>query len=365
MTLAKLGIICFSIFLLVACGGPESKQDDVTVTISPVSTELGPGGTKDFTATVTGTTNKVVAWNADSGAIEGTDATITYTAPNVAGTYRVTATSQADPSQTASANVTVIETPPPKPTDTPNNSATLSGAAIGDGSASTEQLRKELSLTLTEANPDFELGKAYAVAEDLGSQSGALYWVIPVTNVSEQFHCGISLSRLRFKNENDEVLSEKETAFVVGSVGKEDRFFQDNCLRPEEQGYFVGTDTRAVHSRVDSLEVDGIITNTFGLLPAETRVIPQNYTVEEAVGKSQIVNIDVKNAGPDTVDLSGGATIILLDDEGLPLYWETTTETEEQAGSLAPGGTGRVSGEFAYEGRATTLYVSVLFGLAE
>ena len=355
------------LILLIACGGPEAPKpepDDVKISITPEKTELGPGGTKEFTAKVTGTTNVAVSWKADMGTIAGTGTTVTYTAPNVAGDYTVTATSQADSSQSASAVVTVIVPPPPKPTDTPNNSAKLSGAAIGDGSANTEQLRKELALNLVATNADFSLGKAYAVAESLGSKDEALYWVIPVKNISKQFHCFINLSTIRYKDAKGALLAEDRATFVVGSVGEEDGFFQDNCLKPDEQGYFVGTDTNAVHNKVSSLEVESVATDTFGLLPAETKVIPQSYEVEAAGGKSQIITVAVKNEGPDTVDLSGGATTILLDEDGAPLYWETSSEAEEQEGALAVGETGQLSTELEYEGRSAALYVSVLFGAA-
>ncbi len=72
----------------------------VSVAIAPTSASLSTGGTKQFSATVTGNSNTAVTWstNAPNGL---------YTAPNTAGTYTVTATSVADPTKSASATVTV------------------------------------------------------------------------------------------------------------------------------------------------------------------------------------------------------------------------------------------------------------------
>ncbi|MBW6454623.1 MAG: SBBP repeat-containing protein [Trueperaceae bacterium] len=81
----------------------------VTVAIVPVDVLLAPGGTKAFTATVTGAADPAVAWTATGGTIEGAGHTVTYTAPSVEGSYQVTATSVIDNDASATANVTVSE----------------------------------------------------------------------------------------------------------------------------------------------------------------------------------------------------------------------------------------------------------------
>ena len=79
-----------------------------TVSISPSSASLAVGGTQQFTATVTGTSDTAVTWSATGGTI--TTAGL-YTAPNTAGTYTVTATSATDTTKSASATVTVGASP--------------------------------------------------------------------------------------------------------------------------------------------------------------------------------------------------------------------------------------------------------------
>lgn len=85
---------------------------DVTVQVAPAQAQVPPGGVVTFAATVTGTPNTSVVWGV-SEALGGTvNATGLYTAPSSAGTFHVTATSNADPTKQASATVTVT-TPAP------------------------------------------------------------------------------------------------------------------------------------------------------------------------------------------------------------------------------------------------------------
>lgn len=79
----------------------------VGISITPATASVGAGGTQQFTAAVTNTTNIAVTWTASGGTISGTDATVMWTAPVASGSYTVTATSVADASRTAVATVTV------------------------------------------------------------------------------------------------------------------------------------------------------------------------------------------------------------------------------------------------------------------
>ncbi|HTS24238.1 MAG TPA: Ig-like domain-containing protein, partial [Bryobacteraceae bacterium] len=76
----------------------------VSVSISPVATTLQTGGTQQFTATVTGSSNTAVTWTATGGTISNTGL---FTAGPTAGSFAVTATSAADTTKKATANVTI------------------------------------------------------------------------------------------------------------------------------------------------------------------------------------------------------------------------------------------------------------------
>ena len=79
----------------------------VSVGISPTSASVVVGNTRQFTATVTGTSNTAVTWAVLESGGGTVSASGLYTAPATAGTYRVRATSVADPTKSASATVTV------------------------------------------------------------------------------------------------------------------------------------------------------------------------------------------------------------------------------------------------------------------
>lgn len=76
----------------------------VGLSVSPTSVSLTAGGTQQFSATVTGTTNTAVTWSATGGTISSSGL---YTAPATAGTYTVKVVSSADSSKSASATITV------------------------------------------------------------------------------------------------------------------------------------------------------------------------------------------------------------------------------------------------------------------
>jgi hypothetical protein len=88
----------------------------VSITISPTSAKLAPSASRQFSATVTGTTNTSVSWRISAAGCAGASCgTITasglYTAPAIVPNppiVTVTATSQADNTKTASAQVSIV-----------------------------------------------------------------------------------------------------------------------------------------------------------------------------------------------------------------------------------------------------------------
>ncbi|MBI3181147.1 MAG: hypothetical protein HYZ28_03285 [Myxococcales bacterium] len=82
--------------------------DSVQVQLSPIQVTLSAGASQQFSAAVTGSANTAVTWSVEEGASGGAiSSTGLYTAPANAGTFHVVAKSQADPSRSARATVTV------------------------------------------------------------------------------------------------------------------------------------------------------------------------------------------------------------------------------------------------------------------
>ena len=83
----------------------------VSVSVTPVSSTLSASGTQQFTATVSNTSNTTVTWSISPVGAGSISATGLYTAPAtipIQQTVTVTATSQADTTQSTSATVTLV-----------------------------------------------------------------------------------------------------------------------------------------------------------------------------------------------------------------------------------------------------------------
>lgn len=86
-------------------GTQVGTQSTIGIKISPASAQVAPGGTIQFSATVSGTSDVAVAWSAKGGTITPTGL---FTASKSGGSAVVTATSTANSTVTASASVTLI-----------------------------------------------------------------------------------------------------------------------------------------------------------------------------------------------------------------------------------------------------------------
>ena len=78
----------------------------ITVSLSPLTASLAANGTQQFTATVNNNPNQAVSWSATAGTVSSSG---WFTAPggSVAQAVTVTATSQADPSKSASVTIQI------------------------------------------------------------------------------------------------------------------------------------------------------------------------------------------------------------------------------------------------------------------
>jgi hypothetical protein len=78
----------------------------LSISVSPSALSLLTGAQKQFTASVSGSSNTAVSWAASGGTVTSGGL---YTAPSSAGTYTVIASSAADPTKSASAIITVSQ----------------------------------------------------------------------------------------------------------------------------------------------------------------------------------------------------------------------------------------------------------------
>src|SRR5262249_13354860 len=105
----------------------------ISVSISPTTASLAPGGTQTFTATVNGTTSgqsTAVTWAVVEGSAGGTvDGGGRYSAPSSGGTFHLRATSVADGTKSATATVTVTSAPSISVSVAPSSTSLAPGAS--------------------------------------------------------------------------------------------------------------------------------------------------------------------------------------------------------------------------------------------
>jgi len=111
----------------------------ISVSVSPTTATVASGGTQQFSAQITNTSNTAVTWSATSGTVSASGL---FTAPTVTTTktVTVTATSVADNTKSSSATVTV---------NTAAGILTLNPTSISFGSVTVGQTSPILTTTLT------------------------------------------------------------------------------------------------------------------------------------------------------------------------------------------------------------------------
>ncbi len=144
--IAATGLTLLLAVLLAACGQATVTETvpSIAVAIDPAAATLVVGGTRTFTATVTGTGNTSVNWTVREGATGGgISSGGVYTAPSLPGTYHVVATSVADATRSGEATVTVtapagvsLVVSPPAATLVVGGTRTFTATVTGTGNTS-------------------------------------------------------------------------------------------------------------------------------------------------------------------------------------------------------------------------------------
>ncbi|MGA9669805.1 MAG: hypothetical protein WBQ94_11380, partial [Terracidiphilus sp.] len=126
--------------------GSGGSTPSISVTVSPNSASVAAGGTAQFTATVTGTTNTAVTWTATGGTISSSGL---FTAGSTAGAFQVKATSVQDTSQSATASVTVMAAAPISVTVSPAITSVYTGGTQQFGASVTGTSNTTVNWTAT------------------------------------------------------------------------------------------------------------------------------------------------------------------------------------------------------------------------
>jgi hypothetical protein len=230
-----------------------------------------------------------------------------------------------------------------------NNSAVLSGPAVGTNAAPAANLRRVVPVSATGGG--FEVGSGYVTRPDPTDPN--VYLAVPVKNTTSGLRCAIRATSLAWQDAAGQSLTTASMGSMQGSVGQNSSGFANGCLQPNESGYL--TDLAPTASVFDSVTrvVLSLSAEDQGWTTPEAAIVPTSYS---ASGTTLVVSYTNSGTAPATVN---GGRYFLLDASG-PLGWGRLTNDIVPAGSLAPGQTGSVAdATFAFAGQASELHAFI------
>jgi Putative Ig domain len=159
----------------------------ITVQVSPANATVLSGGTQQFMATVTGTSNVAVNWSATAGTVSSNGL---FTAPIVSKvtSATVTATSVAQPSSSDSASVTVNPPPPLVPTITTTTlpDATPGVSYLATLAATGGKLPYQWSITSGKLPSGISLNGSSGSISGMTTVTGSFSFNVQVTDAAGQ-----------------------------------------------------------------------------------------------------------------------------------------------------------------------------------
>lgn len=171
--------------LLILLGSPmltfAAKPVRITVTLSPATATVYSGGTQQFTAAITGTSNTGVIWSTTAGTITNSGL---YTAPPLTATKTayVTATSTANSTKKATATVTVNPAPSilSRIVLSPNSASIYVGSSQQFAALAYDQYGHTMTPSLTYTSSDYavaaiDAASGLATGEAIGAASITAY----------------------------------------------------------------------------------------------------------------------------------------------------------------------------------------------
>jgi hypothetical protein len=204
-----------------------------------------------------------------------------------------------------------------------NNSADLSGTALGDVAFAPDGMRRSVPVEVDQGALQLELGDAYLTRADDGETA---YVTIPVKNGGTGHPCFIEAMPFQWLAADGTVLNDStQTTFVYGSVGDMGSgIFTDTCLGPGESGYLIDIEISTgepFFSGTASIKL-GISSSRSGTSSAG-HLVPQEYDVGTCSGQRSMRAVAL-NDGSAPVALTGsttGSLVVFLDADAVPAGW--------------------------------------------
>ncbi|NDQ56080.1 MAG: DUF4091 domain-containing protein [Acidipila sp.] len=264
----------------------------ITVSVAPTSAVLNTGAQQTFTATVTGTANTAVTWSVN-GVVGGNSsvgtinqATGQYTAPAVApnpATVTVRAVSQADPTKSGSASVTIQGM----------ITVTVSPAAVGVNINATQQF----SATVTNAS-NTSVTWSVSGTGNVGSISATGLYTAPA---SAPTPATVTVTATSVQN-GTSMGTAVVTVLSVVSISISPSAVQ---VTPNQQSQFTATVTGSANTTV-TWSVNGTVggNSTVGTIS-----VTGLYTAPNAVPGSPVVTVTATSVADPTKSASAAVTI--------------------------------------------------------
>jgi hypothetical protein len=233
-----------------------------------------------------------------------------------------------------------------------NNSAVMSGAAVGTNAASPADLRRVIPVSATGAG--FEVGSAYVTRRQVADAN--VYLAVPVKNTTSALRCAIRATSLDWQDAAGQALASSTAASLQGSVGQNGTSFASTCLQPEETGYLVDiSTTTALFSNAMRVGLS-LGAEDQGWTTPQAAVVPTSYSAT-----ATSVTVSYVNSGTAAATVLGSSRYFLLDASG-PLGWGFLDQDIAPAGPLGPGQTGSsADAAMTFAGQASKLQAFINF----
>ncbi len=238
----------------------------------------------------------------------------------------------------------------------------LIGHNIGNDFLATNDFRKLVDFSVTNPDPRLSFGHAYVSKKD--PYTDAVYWMIFVTNTSDQTLCFIRLTNGIYKNSSGQTIATDDFNYVHGSV----RRFSlsdietNTCLLPDQKGLFSGIEILSgLYSNLSEIVFESIHINDSGPTEASLPYIVHGGTffVAPYAGAIQTITLPIKNIGTERGLIDNLSQYVLVDANGNPLSWGYFGLPINWNGVLDVDEEGTLTDSYSYFGIANRLYVYI------
>lgn len=245
-----------------------------------------------------------------------------------------------------------------------NNSARLEGDIVGSGKSDQESLIKVFDITISQPSEEFKIEKAYVTRQS--SDSEAVYLIVPVKNISDEFLCFVNLKNITYKDQNGNALEVEETTYIDGSIGHRN-VTTNTCIDKNEVAYATNISlpqekNGELFSKITAIEIASRVKFSRNLIRSTERLLPTEYVAKGSSRRDFEVKVENQGSKPLTLGSFTYGTYILLDSDGFPLNWRFLLSAKDNAGELVSSPTLEIGESaslsdflFDYEGTSSTI----------